>query len=408
MRRAIRHGNRLGLGQGAFATLCEQVIGLMGGHYPELVEAKGLILRAVNAEDEAFRRTLDRGLKLLDDEILDIKKSARKTIAGDVVFKLHDTYGFPPDLTRVIAEENGLDTDQEGYESEMEKQKSRSEFKGEGEKVSDVFKALREELGATKFLGYDATDAEGAVVALLDDKGARIDSAGAGAKVKVVADRTPFYGEAGGQTGDTGRITSIGGDGFELVVTSTLKPGGELIVHEAEVKSGTVKKGATARFVVDGERRDAIRRNHSATHLLHWALKKVLGDHVAQKGSLVAPDRLRFDFSHFSPMTEDEKKRVEDLVNEQVLANRDATTTETSFDEAKKLGAVALFGEKYGDRVRVMKIGDHSVELCGGTHVRRAGDIGLFKVLGETGIAQGVRRLEAVTGAGALDYVRRL
>jgi alanyl-tRNA synthetase len=405
MRRAIRHAVRLGLAEGAYTSLCGRVIEMMGGHFSELRDAQGLVARAVSAEDQNFRRTIDRGMKLIDEEFARLKKGA--TVPGEVVFKLYDTYGFPADLTRVIAEERELTVDEAGFEREMDKQRARSEeFAGSGEAaVADVYKTLREKLGATKFLGYETHTAESKIIALLDQKGAAIDKAQAGTPVQVIAEATPFYGESGGQIGDHGAMR---GDGFEIDVEDAIKPGGDLIVHLGKVKSGTVTAGAKATFTVDDARRDAIRRNHSATHLLHLALKEVLGSHVAQKGSLVAPDRLRFDFSHFQPMTAEEIARVEALVNEEVLHNGDSVVEVKSFDEARKAGAVALFGEKYGDVVRVMKIGRRSMELCGGTHVRRTGDIGLFKITSETGIAQGVRRIEAVTGLGALDYVRKL
>jgi alanyl-tRNA synthetase len=391
MRRAIRHGVRIGLAEGEFGLLCEQVIGMMSGAYGELREAHGLISRAVDNEDLSFRRTLDRGMRLIDEEFARLKKGAE--VPGELVFKLYDTYGFPADLTRVIAEEREHTVDEEGFEREMQKQRARSEdFAGSGEQaVSDLLKQKEMELGATKFLGYETTQAKGKIVWLEGDD--------------LVADQTPFYGESGGQIGDTGTIT---GDDFQLEVTDVQKTPGGLIVHKVKRLNGTPRVGVSAQFVVHDERRDAIRANHSATHLLHLALKEVLGDHVAQKGSLVAPDRLRFDFSHFQPMTDDEKRRVEDLVNAEIRHNADSVVDVKSFDDAKKSGAVALFGEKYGDTVRVMRIGRRSMELCGGTHVRRAGDIGLFKITQELGIAQGVRRLEAVTGAGAVDYVRKL
>jgi alanyl-tRNA synthetase len=403
MRRAIRHGVRLGLSEGDYAKLCDRVIEMMGGHFGELREARGLVVRAVEAEDQNFRRTIDRGMKLIDEEFGRLKKGA--TVPGEVVFKLYDTYGFPADLTRVIAEERSFTVDEAGFEREMDKQRARSEdFAGSGEAaVADVYKALREKLGATKFLGYENHTADGKILTLLDAKGSAIDSAAAGSPVQVIADQTPFYGESGGQIGDHGVIK---GAGFEIDVEDAIKPGGDLIVHLGKVRSGTVQAGGTATFTVDDARRDAIRRNHSATHLLHLALKEVLGTHVAQKGSLVAPDYLRFDFSHFQPMTDAEIARVEDLVNAEILHNADSVIEVKSFDDAKKSGAVALFGEKYGDVVRVMKIGRRSVELCGGTHVRRSGDIGLFKIRSENGIAQGVRRIDAVTGLGALKWTR--
>jgi alanyl-tRNA synthetase len=398
MRRAIRHGVRLGLKAGDYSAICKTVIELMKDAYPELDTAQALITRTVDAEDENFRRTMDRGMKLLDEASGKLPQGA--TLPGETVFKLYDTFGFPADLTRVIAEERGLTVDEAGFEAEMAKQRARSEeFAGSGEKaVADVYKELRAKHGATEFLGYNHTQAEGQILAVLRE----------GDKIEIIADRSPFYGEAGGQVGDSGVITSVGGDGFQIAVEDTLKPGGDLIVHRGKLTSGDPKEGALATFTVDVERRDQIRANHSATHLLHLALKEVLGEHVAQKGSLVAPDRLRFDFSHFQPMTDDEKRRVEELINDEIRQNADSRVEVKSFDEARRSGAVALFGEKYGDQVRVMRIGRRSMELCGGTHVKRAGDIGLFKITQELGIAQGVRRLEAVTGKAAVAYVQKL
>jgi alanyl-tRNA synthetase len=396
MRRAIRHGVRLGLGEGQFRLLCERVVGEMRDAYPELDEAKALIGRMVDAEDQSFRRTIDRGMRLLDEQFGKLKKGA--TLAGETVFKLYDTYGFPVDLTRVIAEERGFGVDEAGFDAEMEKQKAMSsEFAGSDQVgVADVHKELEQKLGATKFLGYETTTATGKIVSTRELPDGRHE---------IIADQTPFYGESGGQIGDTGTIVA---DGLELEIVDTLKTPGGLMLHLGRAKKGQPRAGVTATFTVDAVRRDMIRANHSATHLLHLALKEVLGSHVAQKGSLVAPDRLRFDFAHFQPMTDDEKRKVEDLVNDEIRKNADSVIQVMAFDEAKKSGAVALFGEKYGDTVRVMRIGSRSVELCGGTHVRRAGDIGLFKITQEVGIAQGVRRLEAVTGAGALDWVRRV
>ena len=413
MRRAIRHGVRLGLDAGAFSKLCGHVITNMATQYPELVDAKGLILRAVDAEDDGFRSTLERGLKLLGEQMESVKAAGGKVIPGDAVFKLYDTFGFPADLTQTIAEENQLQIDEAGFETAMARQKERSaDFVSSDKAVADIYKRLREELGATEFVGYAGTEESGKILVVLDESAQRVASLvdeRQGEKkpmpVEIIADRTPFYGESGGQVGDVGVIT---GKHFKIVVTNTLKPSGDFIVHKGELVEGAVNEGEEAAFTVDVGKRNATRANHSATHLLHWALKRVLGEHVAQKGSLVGPDRLRFDFSHFAPMTDDEKRHVEDLVNDEVRANAESVTTETSYDEARKHGAVALFGEKYGDRVRVMKVGHHSVELCGGTHVHRAGDIGLFKITSETGIAQGIRRLEAQTGAGAIDFVRRL
>jgi alanyl-tRNA synthetase len=404
MRRAIRHGVRLGLKEGHFRALCERVAAEMSSAYPELNEAGSLIARAVDAEDQSFRRTLDRGLKLLDEQFTFLAGKAQE-IPGEVVFKLYDTYGFPADLTRVIAEERGYRVDEAGFDREMEKQRARGDFGGSGEQaIADVYKELRERVGATEFLGNDTLQARARIVALLH-RGTPVERVESSEELELITARTPFYGESGGQVGDVGTIQ---GEGFAIQVTDTQKPSGDLIVHRGKLIRGTAQVGQEALLAVDRERRDAIRSNHSATHLLHLALKEVLGSHVAQKGSLVAPDRLRFDFSHFQPMTEEEKRRVEDLVNDEVRKNIDSRIEIKRFDDARQEGAVALFGEKYGDVVRVMRIGDRSVELCGGTHVRRTGDIGLFKITQEIGIAQGIRRIEAVTGQGAVSFVRRL
>ena len=403
MRRAIRHGVRLGLKEGDFGKLCGDVIQKMGEAYPELIEARTLIGRAVDAEDQAFRRTLDRGLKLFDEAVGKLPKKGQ--VPGEVVFKLYDTYGFPADLTRVIAEERGLSVDEAGFDREMDKQRARGDFGGSGEAaVSDIWKELRGKLGATEFLGYDTVRGDSEIIALVK-KGAPVESIAAGDEIELVTKTTPFYGESGGQVGDVGQV--LVGDALAVEVTDTQKPGGDLIVHRGTAKQA-LKIGQRVSLRVDAQRRDRTRANHSATHLMHLALKQVLGSHVAQKGSLVGPDRLRFDFAHFQPMTDEEKRRVEDLVNDEIRKNVDTRTELLGFDEAKKAGAVALFGEKYGDRVRVLHIGSESVELCGGTHVRRAGDIGLFKITQEAGVAQGIRRIEAQTGAGAIAFVRKL
>jgi alanyl-tRNA synthetase len=395
MRRAIRHGVRLGLKEGHFSALCGEVVARMGDAYPELVDAKELVARAADAEDQSFRRTLDRGLKLLDEEFARLAGKATQ-LPGEIVFKLYDTYGFPADLTRVIAEERCFTVDEAGFGREMEKQRARGEFAGSGQQaVTDEIKDLEAKYGGTEFLGYETTTARAQIIGHTPDK------------KTVLTNRTPFYGESGGQVGDTGTIS---GNDFEFAVTNTEKTAAGLILHHGHLVRGDRFPGPPneVELRVDEGRRDDIRANHSATHLVHLALKEVLGSHVAQKGSLVAADRLRFDFAHFAPMTDDEKRRVEDLVNDEIRRNLETQTELKSFDEAKRAGAVALFGEKYGDRVRVLRIGGRSVELCGGTHVRRAGDIGLFKITQEVGIAQGVRRLEAVTGRGALQHVRRL
>ena len=406
-RRAVRHGKLLGIAQPFMHEVCNRVVNEMARAYPELIERQTTIRQVALEEEKRFRDTLDRGLKLLDDEFTSMAKTGAKMVSGKAVFTLYDTFGFPDDLTEIIATERGYGVDKLGFEEEMEKAKNLSKFSGsDQEAIGGEIKAVVAEVGATKFTGYEGvgTTGQGELKAVLVD-GKRVKSATAGTKVSLVFDQTPFYGESGGQVGDLGTVSTASA---KLRIDDTKKPTGDVHVLIGEVLAGTVIVGDTATFEVDGARRDRIRANHSATHLLHHALKKVLGDHVAQKGSLVSPDRLRFDFAHFSPMTEAEKRKVEDLVNDEIRRNRDSVVEVLPIDQARSKGAVAMFGEKYGDTVRVVSIGGESVEFCGGTHVRRAGDIGLVKIVGEAGVAQGVRRIEAVTGAGALDYLRKL
>jgi alanyl-tRNA synthetase len=406
-RRAVRHGKLLGIEQPFMHEVCETVIAEMEGQYPELRERQKTIVTTALDEEKRFRATLDRGLGLLDGELEDLKKQGKTEVPGTVQFLLHDTYGFPQDLTEIIAEERGFTAPKKAFDEEMAKAQAISRFSGSDQvAISADVKTLAHEVGPTKFMGYEGrgTAGEGVVKAVLVD-GKRADSAVAGTQVQLVFDQTPFYGESGGQTGDSGDVIA---DGGKVRVFDTKKPAGDVHVLIGEVFTGTIKVGDKVTFQVDDDRRERIRANHSATHLLNHALHHVLGDHVAQKGSLVAPDRLRFDFAHGSPMTEEQKRKVEDLVNAEIRKNADSVIEVLPIEEARKKGAVAMFGEKYGDKVRVVKIGHESLEFCGGTHVRRAGDIGLFKIVSEAGVAQGVRRIEAVTGAGALDYLRKL
>ncbi|MCS6912377.1 MAG: alanine--tRNA ligase [Myxococcales bacterium] len=404
MRRAIRHAVRLGLPHGFFGRLCLRVSEQMGSTYPELLDARGLIGKAVDAEDEAFRRTIHRGLKLIADMDTTTwqQRGSMRVMPGEMAFLLHDTYGFPLDLTQVIGREQGFVVDEEGFRRKMEEQASRSRFAGSGAEVAaDVYKAVLAEVGPVRFVGYSRDGGcrgRGRVLALVLPGGQRSQEAGEGQEVDVITDETPFYGRAGGQVGDTGRMRS---EGAELEVLDTLRPLPELIVHRARLCRGTLRVGDEVELLVDQARRDLVRKNHSATHLLHHALRKVLGEHVTQKGSYVGPDKLTFDFSHFAPLSEQERRRIEEMVNEAIWRNDEQQVTETSFEEARRLGAMALFGEKYGERVRVMRLGE-SVELCGGTHVFRTGDIGLFKITSEASVAQGIRRIEALTGPAAL------
>jgi alanyl-tRNA synthetase len=404
MRRAVYHGWLLGVKEPFLATLAGDVIEKMRGVYPELGERSSLITKICTEEETRFRETLDRGVGILVEQM---QKSGAQQVPGDLAFKLYDTFGFPLDLTRVIAEQRGASVDETGFEKAMAEQRARSEFQGSGEvAVEAVFQKVADGVGATKFLGYQATTGKSKVVALVAD-GAEVVSVGPFSKrVAVVTAETPFYGEQGGQVGDTGTMTSGQGKKAKLRVLDTKRPVSTLWVHLVEVTEGELRVGDPVDLAVDVDRRDAIRRNHSATHLLHWALRTTLGEHVTQKGSLVTPDRLRFDFSHFAPLTVDEKRKVESLVNARVRANAATDTQVLAIADAKKEGAIAFFGEKYGDTVRVVSMAE-SKELCGGTHVARTGDIAFFVLTSEGGVAQGVRRIEAVTGEGALAHVWR-
>ena len=402
-RRAIRFGVKLGLGaEPFFHRLTDAVIRDFGGFFPELQERQGFIREVVRGEEERFAETRDKGLSLLSKEL--DRLPAGGTLDGEVVFRLHDTFGFPSDLTRLIAEERGLNVDLGSFSTHMEQQKAlgRAHWKGSGaEGAGALWLQLAASAGPTTFTGYGALEGAAVVRALVAD-GAPVEALHAGQRGQLIVDETPFYAESGGQVGDTGRFSGAAGG----LVTDTQKPAEGLVVHHVEVESGALRVGDRLTLAVDAGRRDASRRNHTATHLLHAALRTVLGDHVAQKGSLVGPNRLRFDFSHFKPMDAEELRRVEDLVYGEVLRNAAVSAEEHALDAAKKMGAMAFFGEKYGERVRVVRVGEFSLELCGGTHVGRAGDIGFFRILSESGVAAGVRRIEAQTGLGAMDHVR--
>ncbi|RKH23013.1 alanine--tRNA ligase [Corallococcus praedator] len=407
MRRAIRHGaTQLGLKDLFFYKVVDRVIELMGDAFPELRESRTFLLEVAKHEEEGFRRTLDRGLKLMDEELSKLQSANQKVLPGKIVYLLHGTYGFPWDLTQIIARERGFDVDLEEFHKLQEDEAANQKFDTKAKSGGDIFQDIVGRTGATTFLGYDGEghEGEGSVLALVQD-GVEVPQVSQGATVDIVLDRTPFYGESGGQQGDTGRIVAHGGKTV-VQVKDSQRPVQGLIVHTAEVTEGTLKVGDMVQTSVDVERRKSIRANHSATHLLHKALKRVLGEHVKQAGSVVAPDFLRFDFSHFSPATQDQLEQVEDLVNTWVRDNAGAQTRIMTLDDAKKSGAVAMFGEKYGDTVRVVTVHPESTELCGGTHVKRSGDIGLFKVTSESGVASGVRRIVAVTGVGALQFVR--
>jgi alanyl-tRNA synthetase len=395
MRRAMRHGHKFGAAPTFFAELLPALVDVMGTAYPVLREKQSFIRDVLLKEGEQFARTLATGMTLLENAFANV--GASKTVPGDVVFKLHDTFGFPPDLTADVARERGVDVDMPGYEREMDTQRERA--RAASRFGVDMRGGV--DLGTTTdFSGYDRVADESKVVALLKN-GATVDALQAGDEGEVVLDRTPFYAESGGQVGDTGELVA----GSARFAVSDTRKRGAAFSHLGKLTGGAIKVGDRMAASIDAARREHVRRNHTATHLLHAALREVLGAHVLQKGSLVAPDRLRFDFAHFQPVTAEELRRIERRVNEQIRLNAPAETMNMGYEAAVASGAMALFGEKYGDSVRVLKVGDFSTELCGGTHVGRAGDIGLFKILSEGGVAAGVRRIEGVTGEGAIDYI---
>ena len=409
MRRAMRHGQLLGAKEPLMYRLVWALVREMGQAYPELVRAENLIEETLKLEETRFRKTLDRGLTILDEKSASLKKG--DMFDGETAFTLYDTYGFPLDLTQDALRSRGIGVDIASFTDSMEQQrkKARAAWSGSGDTASEnIWFPLREKLGATEFLGYDTEAAEGVVTALVKD-GKEVAALNKGDIGAVVMNQTPFYAESGGQVGDTGTMS---GEGAQVRVSDTQKKVGDLYVHLVSVEKGVLKPGMALELKVDHSRRTAIRANHSATHLLHEALRQVLGDHIAQRGSLVAPERLRFDFAHNKPITPDELRRIEDIANDVVLENGEVVTRSMAIDDARESGARALFGEKYGDEVRVVSMGaptgnslGWSVELCGGTHVRRTGDIGLISVTGESAVASGVRRIEALTGNNARHAV---
>ncbi|MAB12922.1 alanine--tRNA ligase [Parvibaculum sp.] len=411
MRRAMRHAQIVGVSEPLMWRLVPALVQQMGAAYPELRRAEALITETLKLEETRFRETLARGLKLLDEEVE--QQAAKGVLPGEVAFKLYDTYGFPVDLTQDALRAKGMTVDMDGFDAAMQRQRedARKAWAGSGEQATEtLWFELRDRVGATEFLGYETDDGEGKIVSIIMN-GQEVDEISAGASAQIVTNQTPFYGESGGQVGDTGVIFTP--KGAEFPVSDTQKKLGALHVHIGELTRGTLKVGDVVEMKVDTARRDATRANHSATHLLHEALRRVLGDHVTQKGSLVMPDRLRFDFSHPKPMTQEEIGQVEEIVNRIVRQNSDVSTRIMTPDKAIEAGALALFGEKYGDEVRVLSMGlddekangVYSVELCGGTHVRRLGDIAIFKIVGESAVASGVRRIEALTGEGARRYL---
>ncbi|HEU0162643.1 MAG TPA: alanine--tRNA ligase, partial [Rhizomicrobium sp.] len=409
MRRAMRHAHLLGTKDPLMHRLVPALVAEMGSAYPQLKTSEALIAETLKLEEIRFRETLARGLKLLDEASVDLKKGDR--LQGEVAFKLYDTYGFPLDLTEESLRARGVSVDTDGFAAAMQKQKAeaRASWSGSGEAASEAqWFAVLDEVGRTEFLGYDTEAAEGVILAMFKD-GGRVMAAGKGEAVEIVTNQTPFYGESGGQAGDQGHMASARAKGQ---VTDTQKKLGALHVHSVRITEGTFAPGDAVDLKVDAERRRATRANHSATHLLHAALKRVLGSHVSQKGSLVTAERLRFDFSHPKPVTAEELEKIEAQVNAVIRQNSDTSTRLLPTDQAIAAGAEALFGEKYGDEVRVLSMGAdldaekaYSVELCGGTHVHRLGDIGLFTILSESAVAAGVRRIEALTSEHARRYL---
>ena len=412
MRRAMRHAQLLGSRDPLMWRLLPTLVREMGQAYPELVRAEALISETLKLEETRFRKTLERGLGLLSDATENMSEG--QSLDGETAFKLYDTYGFPLDLTQDALRQRGITVDTDGFSTAMERQKAeaRANWSGSGDAATErVWYSVRDKVGVTEFLGYDTEKAEGVVTALVRD-GAVIDKAVKGETVSIIVNQTPFYAESGGQQGDTGFVY---GEGFVIEISDTLKKADGVFIHQAVVNEGEVKTGDAVELVVDAARRTRIRSNHSATHLLHEALRETLGNHVAQKGSLVAPERLRFDFSHPKPISDEELRKVENLANEIILQNSTVSTRLMAVDDAIEAGAMALFGEKYGDEVRVVSMGTatqgekagkvYSLELCGGTHVRQTGDIGLVRIVSEGAVAAGVRRMEALTGEAARLYL---
>ncbi len=408
MRRAMRHAQLMGCAEPLMWRLVPALVAQMGQVFPELARAEPLIAETLKLEESRFKQTLARGLRFLDEAAAEL--GAGDELSGAAAFRLYDTYGFPLDLTQDALRGRGVAVDTEGFDRAMARQRAeaRAAWAGSGASATEaIWLELRDELGASEFLGYTTERAEGVVRAIIVE-GARATEAGDGVQALVILNQTPFYAEAGGQVGDSGVMVTEGG--VEFVVEDTRKQAEHLFVHSGTVHSGTLKLGDAVEMRVDGARRQALRLNHSATHLLHEALRRSLGDHVTQKGSLVAPNRLRFDFSHAKAMSAEELAAVEAEVNRRIRDNAEVVTHLMAPDEAVRAGALALFGEKYGEEVRVVSMGEDdgasfSTELCGGIHVRRTGDIGLLKVVGESAIGAGVRRIEALTGAAALDFL---
>lgn len=404
IRRAARHARVLGLSGPVLFRFLDSLSESMGDVYPELIDEKERASKILEIEEERFTKTLDQGMRLIEGVIDEVKRSGKNIIPGEEIFRLYDTYGFPYDLARDIAFDNGLIIDEAGFQREMElqRERARASWVGEEEAVAPIYRELINEIGTTEFVGYERLESDSIVKAIVKD-GKVIGEAREGEEVEVFFDITPFYGESGGQVGDTGEIS---GDNFRAVVRDTSKPIEGLHSHHIRLKKGIIRVWDRVHCRVNEEKRMATMRNHTATHLLQAALRMVIGDHVKQAGSLVSPERLRFDFTHFSSLSDEEIRSIENIVNEKILENLPVKITEMELKEAIASGATALFGDKYGEKVRVVSVPDFSSELCGGTHCRATGEIGLFVVVSEESIASGIRRIEAFTGKGAFDYLR--
>ena len=403
MRRAIRYGRNIGLTKPFLHETAGVVFDIMKGAYPELNEASAFITNVIKNEEVRFSETLDHGLKLLSDTLLEIKEKGENEVPGNIIFKLYDTYGFPVDIVRDVVRDEKMTLDMKGFDKAMDGQRLRSRSVATFSGIGDAYKKLSAQGIKIEFTGYDKKTCDSNVL-LIVENGKEVKEASTGNNIEIVTKGTPFYGEAGGQSGDTGVIM---GKDLEIKVSNTIKDPTGLVIHQGKIVSGKIKKGETVTLNVDINKRRSTECNHTATHILHAVLRKVLGDHVKQAGSLVAPDRLRFDFSHFSPIDTQILDKIESLVNDRVRENITVRTEEMDADEAFKTGATALFEEKYGDRVRVVSLTDFSKELCGGTHTQRSGNIGLFKILGESSVASGIRRIEALTGKAAVEYVQQ-
>ncbi|NOQ19800.1 MAG: alanine--tRNA ligase [Desulfobacterales bacterium] len=403
MRRAIRYGRNIGLARPFLHKTAAKVFDIMKPAYPELSDAASFITNVIENEEIRFSETLDNGLKLLNNSLSELKAKGLTQVPGQLIFKLYDTYGFPVDIVRDVIRDEEMELDLEGFDQAMEAQRERSKSIATFDAIGDAYKNLSAHGIMPEFVGHDKISCDSKVLVLVKD-GEENQEVTQGQAVEVVTEITPFYGESGGQIGDTGKIV---GDNLNMEISNTIKDPTGIIIHKGKIISGNIKKGDTVTLTVDRSHRNATACNHTATHILHFALRKVLGDHVKQAGSLVAPDKLRFDFTHFSQPDSETLDKIETLVNQRIRENIPVRIAEMDADEAFKTGATALFEEKYGDRVRVVALNDFSKELCGGTHTDLTGNIGLFKIIGESSVASGIRRIEALTGAAALSYVQR-